>query len=57
MVNRGDGKPIGNASPVFNDLKAELKTQTDRLARVLNTGLEAFNAEAKRLGLEAVSEK
>ena len=57
MVNHGDGKPIGNALPVFNDLKAELKAQTDRLARVLSTDLAAFNAEAKRLGLEAASEK
>lgn len=57
MVNRGDGKPIGNALPVFNDLKTELKTQTDRLARVLTTDLTAFNAEAKRLNLEAVGEK
>ncbi len=57
MVNRGDGKPIGNALPVFNDLKAELKAQTDRLARVLATDLTAFNAELKRLNLEAVSEK
>ncbi|MFN0108120.1 MAG: VPS10 domain-containing protein [Blastocatellia bacterium] len=57
MVNRGDGKPIGNALPVFNDLKAELKAQTDRLARVLAADLAAFNAEVKRLNLEAVSEK
>ncbi|MFN0120838.1 MAG: WD40/YVTN/BNR-like repeat-containing protein [Blastocatellia bacterium] len=57
MVNRGDGKPIGNALPVFNDLKAELKVQTDRLARVLSADLAAFNAEAKRLSLEAVSEQ
>lgn len=57
MVNRGDGSPIGNALPVFNDLKAELKVQADRLARVLTTDLAAFNAEAKRLNLEAVSEK
>jgi predicted ribosome quality control (RQC) complex YloA/Tae2 family protein len=56
MVNRGDGKPIGNALPVFNDLKAELKAQTDRLASVLAADLAAFNAEAKRLGLEALSE-
>lgn len=57
MVNRGDGKPIGNALPVFNDLKVELKTQTDRLARVLATDLAAFNAEARKLGLETVNEK
>ena len=57
MVGHGDGKPIGNALPIFNDLKAELKVQTDRLGRVLNADLAAFNTEAKRLGLETVSEK
>jgi photosystem II stability/assembly factor-like uncharacterized protein len=57
MVNRGDGKPIGNALPVFNDLKAELKVQTDQLARVLSADLATFNAEARRLNLEVVSEK
>src|SRR5205085_11891092 len=51
MVNHGDGKPIGNALLVFNDLKAELKVQTDRLGRVLSADLAAFNTEAKRLGL------
>ena len=57
MVSHGDGKPQGNALPIFNDLKAELKVQTDRLQRVLSTDLAAFNTEAKRLGLEVVSEK
>ncbi len=36
---------------------AELKVQTDRLAKVLATDLGAFNAEAKRLGLPVVSAK
>jgi photosystem II stability/assembly factor-like uncharacterized protein len=57
MVDHGDGKPIGNALPVFNDLKAELKAETDRLDRVLATDLAAFNVEARRLNLEAVSAK
>jgi hypothetical protein len=54
MVNRGDGKPIGNAEPVFNDLAAELKVQTDRLQQVLARDLAAFNAEAKRLNLDPI---
>jgi hypothetical protein len=57
MVNHGDGKPIGNALPVFNDLTAELKVQTDRLQQVLLRDLPAFNVEAKRLGLSPIGEK
>jgi photosystem II stability/assembly factor-like uncharacterized protein len=54
VVERGDGRPIANAYPIFLDLSAELKVQTDRLQRVLATDLSAFNTEAKRLGLEVV---
>jgi len=57
MVNRGDGKPIGNALPVFKDLTAELKVQTDKLQQVLARDLAAFNAEAKRLNLNPVVDK
>jgi photosystem II stability/assembly factor-like uncharacterized protein len=55
VVEQGDGKPIGNALPIFKDLTAELKVQTDRLHGVLATELPAFNAEARRAGLEAVT--
>ena len=54
-VNRGDGKPIGNAAPIFTDLTGELKVQTDQLDKVLKSDMAKFNAEAKRLGLEIVS--
>jgi hypothetical protein len=54
VVNTGDGRPIANAEPIFNDLVAELKVQTDRLSRVLTTELPAFNVEARRLGLDVV---
>jgi photosystem II stability/assembly factor-like uncharacterized protein len=57
MVNHGDGKPMGNALPVFKDLVAELKVQTDRLQQVLARDLAAFNAEAKRLNLDAIVAK
>jgi len=57
VVTRGDGRPIGNAAPIFKDLVAELKVQTDRLAQVLARDLVAFNAEARRLGLNPVKEK
>ena len=55
VVDRGDGRPIGNVAPIFSDLKSELKVQTDRLQQVLAKDLAAFNAELKRLGLEPVS--
>jgi hypothetical protein len=53
-VNTGDGKPIANAEPIFNDLVAELKVQTERLQQVLNADLTRLNAELRRLGLEEV---
>jgi photosystem II stability/assembly factor-like uncharacterized protein len=55
VVNRGDGKPIASAVPIFNDLKGELKAQTDRLQRTLVSELARLNVELKRLGLEPVS--
>jgi hypothetical protein len=54
VVNRGDGKPIGNTIPIFNDLVLELKEQTDRFAAVLSRDFAAFNVEAGRLGLDVV---
>lgn len=51
VVNRGDGKPIANAAPIFADLSRELKVQTDRLQQVIATGVPAFNAEARRAGV------
>ncbi len=51
VVNRGDGKPIASAEPIFTDLTAELKVQTDRLQQVIAAGVPAFNAEAKRAGV------
>jgi len=54
-VTSGDGKPIGAARPIFNDLSGELKVETDRLAKVLADDLAKLNAELKRLGLQEVS--
>jgi photosystem II stability/assembly factor-like uncharacterized protein len=53
-VSTGDGKPIASARPIFNDLSAELKVETDRLQKVLTIDLAKLNAELARLGLEAV---
>jgi hypothetical protein len=57
VVLAGDGKPTGNTVPIFNDLKAELKAETDRLQRALTTYVPRFNTLAQRLGLEPISEK
>jgi hypothetical protein len=54
VVNRGDGRPIGNAEPIFNDLVGELKAQTDRLQQVLARDLPAFNAQLAKLKLDPV---
>jgi hypothetical protein len=54
-VNTGDGAPIANAEPIFNDLVQELKVQTDRLEQIINTELPKLNAELRRLGLAEVS--
>jgi hypothetical protein len=57
VVQAGDGKPVGNIAPIFNDLSAELKAETDRLQRTLTTLLPRFNQLAQRLGLEPISER
>jgi len=57
VVTRGEGRPIGNAAAIFKNLAAELKVQTDRLGKVLDTDLVTFNTEAKRLGLPIVNPK
>jgi photosystem II stability/assembly factor-like uncharacterized protein len=55
MTLRGEGKPTANIYPIFEDLKKELKAETDRLQRLLTADLPAFNTEAKRAGLEPIS--
>ena len=54
MVGNGDGRPTTEAPKIFADLTAKLKVQTDKLDRTLLKDLAAFNAEAKRLGLDPV---
>src|SRR5258707_7147635 len=43
VVQAGDGKPLGNLSPIFSDLQNEFKADTDRLQQVLATYLPRFN--------------
>ena len=57
VVGTGEGRPIGNAEPIFNDLQKELKTETDRLQRALTTYLPRFNQLAQRIGMEPITEK
>jgi hypothetical protein len=57
VVVTGEGRPIGNAEPIFNDLQAELKAETDRLQKTIATYLPRFNQLATRLGLAPVSER
>jgi hypothetical protein len=57
VVQAGDGRPLGNVEPIFNDLQAELKAETDRLQRVLTTYLPRFNQLAQRLRIDPISEK
>jgi hypothetical protein len=57
VVEAGDGKPIGNVRPIFNDLIGELKVQTDKLQRSLTTDLPTFNRLAQRIGLQPIPEK
>jgi photosystem II stability/assembly factor-like uncharacterized protein len=57
MTLRGEGKPTANIAPIFEDLKKELKAETDRLDEVLTADLAAFNAEAKRAGVEPIGGK
>jgi hypothetical protein len=57
MTLRGEGKPTANISPIFEDLKKELKDETDRLEKVYGNELKAFNIEATSAGLPAVSAK
>src|SRR5207253_6045226 len=56
VVETGEGRPIGNAEPIFNDLQRELRAETDRLRNVLTTYLPRFNQLAVRLGLEPIAE-
>jgi photosystem II stability/assembly factor-like uncharacterized protein len=57
IVQAGEGKPLGNVMPIFNELQAELKAETDRLQRVLSTYVPRFNQLAQRLGIEPINEK
>ena len=54
VVELGDGRPTANVYPIFKDLSAELKLETDKLQQALSSDLAAFNRIATRLGLSAI---
>ena len=54
MTMRGEGKPTANIYPIFEDLKLELKAETDRLEKVVTTELAAFNTEARRAKVDPI---
>jgi len=57
VVEAGEGKPTSNVGPIFEELKTELKAETDRLQKAVTTYLPRFNTLAGRLGLDPISEK
>ncbi|MFN8060758.1 MAG: hypothetical protein U0Q12_16500 [Vicinamibacterales bacterium] len=56
VVVTGDGVPTSNVGSIFDDLKAELKAETDKLQQVLTMELPPFNKQAEKLKLDAVKE-
>jgi photosystem II stability/assembly factor-like uncharacterized protein len=45
----GEGRPTGNVEPIFNDLIAELKAETDRLEKTISDQLPPFNNMLQRI--------
>jgi hypothetical protein len=45
----GEGRPTGNVEPIFNDLVAELKAETDRLEKTINDQLPPINNMLQRI--------
>jgi photosystem II stability/assembly factor-like uncharacterized protein len=57
VVNTGEGRPTSNVEPIFNDIIAELKVQTDKLNQIETTDLNTFNLMMKRLKIAPVDPK
>jgi len=57
MTLRGEGKPTANIYPIFDDLKKELKGETDQLDKVYGNELKSFNIEATTAGFQAIAPK
>jgi photosystem II stability/assembly factor-like uncharacterized protein len=57
VVETGDGKAPNTVTTIFNELKDELKAETDKLQRILAADLPPVNRALQRLSLETISEK
>ena len=57
VVTTGEGQPTGNVEPIFNDIIAELKVQTDKLQQVISADLPALNRMLQRIKKAPVSEQ
>jgi hypothetical protein len=49
VANSGEGRPTGNVEPIFNDLIAELRAETDRLEKVIGSQVGPFNQMLQRI--------
>jgi hypothetical protein len=45
----GEGRPTGNVEPIFNELVAELRAETERLDKLIADQLTSFNAMLQRI--------
>jgi hypothetical protein len=57
VANSGEGRPTGNVEPIFNELVAELRAETDQLEKVISSQLGPFNQMLQRIKLKPISEK
>ena len=53
----GEGRPTGNVEPIFTDLIAELKAETDRLEKTISEQLPPFNLMLQRIKKTVVDGK
>jgi hypothetical protein len=53
----GEGRPTGNVEPIFNELVAELKAETDRLEKTIADQLPPFNLMLQRIKKTPIAEK
>jgi hypothetical protein len=53
----GEGRPTGNVEPIFNDLIAELRAETDQLEKVISGQLVPFNQMLQRIKKNPITEK
>jgi photosystem II stability/assembly factor-like uncharacterized protein len=49
VANSGEGRPTGNVEPIFNELIAELRAETERLEKVIGSQLGPFNQMLQRI--------